>query len=94
MPKISRKIRHTSRKILYKSKKIASYDYERYLRNKLKTVINNKMILVIGPRQVGKTTLSKSICSNYEYLNFDSASHRKKIKEEIDFLICKNSLSR
>jgi uncharacterized protein len=55
---------------------------QRYLYHELKSTIKNKMLLVSGPRQVGKTTLAKSLCDSYEYLNFDSSSHRRKIKDE------------
>ncbi|MGA1865451.1 MAG: ATP-binding protein [bacterium] len=35
-----------------------------------------------GPRQVGKTTLSKQLISSFTYLNFDSSTDRKIIKAE------------
>ena len=45
-------------------------------RSQLKTILNDlekKMVFVVGPRQVGKTWLSKRIMEHYEnslYLNF------------------------
>lgn len=38
-----------------------------------------KYVLLAGPRQVGKTTLSKSLVSNFTYLNFDASEHRSII---------------
>ncbi len=49
-----------------------------------------QMIFVVGPRQVGKTTLCKELVSEYEYFNWDNQDHRTliiggpgKIGEEI-----------
>ncbi len=42
----------------------------------------DEMLFLSGPRQVGKTTVSKNIegiCSNYIYLNWDNEDHRKLI---------------
>ena len=41
-----------------------------------------KIILLSGPRQVGKTTLSKMILEDYDYLNYDSAQDRLLILEK------------
>lgn len=41
--------------------------------------LETKMVLLSGPRQVGKTTLSKSITNSFEYLNFDNIDHRELI---------------
>ncbi len=41
-----------------------------------------KVILITGPRQTGKTTLSKDIGSSFEYLNYDRLADRKKIIAE------------
>ena len=42
---------------------------------------NNKMVLISGPRQVGKTfeaeQIAKEYFSNYDYLNWDDAEFRK-----------------
>ena len=45
------------------------------------------MVFLGGPRQVGKTTLSQGLISNYHdqhpaYLNWDSEEDRRKIKEQ------------
>lgn len=44
--------------------------------------LNEKIVLLSGPRQVGKTTLSRDLFKNYAYLNFDSAEDRKVIREQ------------
>lgn len=38
-----------------------------------------QMIFVVGPRQVGKTTLCKELVSEYEYFNWDNQDHRTLI---------------
>jgi len=40
---------------------------------------HNKIILLSGPRQSGKTTLSKSIFKNFEYFSFDLSEDRDAI---------------
>jgi uncharacterized protein len=39
--------------------------------------LDRKIVLLTGPRQVGKTTVSRSLRPNYQYLNFDSHEHRR-----------------
>ncbi len=42
--------------------------------------LNEKIVILSGPRQCGKTTLSKVLFTeSYQYLNFDAASDRKLI---------------
>jgi len=55
---------------------------ERYLEAYIKDDLNEKIILLSGPRQVGKTTLSKQLIPSYTYLNYDSTSDRKIIHAE------------
>jgi len=43
--------------------------------------LDTKVVLLMGPRQCGKTTLSKMLTNDFEYLNFDSETHRKVIRE-------------
>ncbi|MEI8346504.1 MAG: ATP-binding protein [Pseudomonadota bacterium] len=50
---------------------------ERSLRPYIEESLNDKITLLTGPRQVGKTFLSKMICNKYEFLNFDESTHRK-----------------
>lgn len=45
----------------------------------LKKDLDTKIVLLSGPRQVGKTTLSKILYRDFDYLNFDSEPHRKAI---------------
>lgn len=35
-----------------------------------------KIVFIMGPRQVGKTTLAKSLDLEYDYFNYDRAEHR------------------
>ncbi len=53
---------------------------ERYLESYIKEDMRQKIILLSGPRQVGKTTLAKQISPKFTYLNYDASSHRKIIK--------------
>jgi len=52
---------------------------QRTIRNSVLEDLNKKIILLIGPRQVGKTTFSKNLIESYDYLNFDSAKDKMKI---------------
>ena len=40
---------------------------------------NRQMAFVSGPRQVGKTTLSKSLADKIRYLNWDDMEDRQNI---------------
>jgi len=47
--------------------------------------LNKKMVLLAGPRQAGKTTLSKAIAKEFNsslYLTYDRLADRKMIEEE------------
>lgn len=55
---------------------------QRYVFKELKKYVGQKILLLSGPRQVGKTTLSKVLFSNFDYYNFDRLSDRKKIMAE------------
>lgn len=51
----------------------------------VKADLQKKITLIVGPRQAGKTWLSKSIGQTIEstvYLNYDQAAHRKIIKNQ------------
>jgi predicted AAA+ superfamily ATPase len=54
----------------------------RYLEDQIKKDLSEKIVLVSGPRQVGKTTLSKQLLSPFVYLNFDSGADRALIRKE------------
>ncbi|MDR1057281.1 MAG: AAA family ATPase [Coxiellaceae bacterium] len=52
----------------------------RYLSSQIKKDLNRKMVFVGGPRQIGKTTLAKSLLtSNQGYLNWDIPEDRERI---------------
>lgn len=48
----------------------------------VKEFLDDKIILISGPRQVGKTSLSKSLVSHFQYFNYDSSNHRTLIQEQ------------
>ncbi len=52
---------------------------KRYLENQIRDDLKAKIVLLSGPRQVGKTTLSKQLMPSYAYLNYDASSDRKII---------------
>ena len=56
---------------------------DRYLRNHIQADLKKKMVFIGGPRQVGKTTLSRIVGNDeyakYAYLNWDNRNDRKKI---------------
>ena len=54
----------------------------RYLFLRVAHDVADKMVFVTGPRQVGKTTLAKSLYTEFQqplYLNYDSATDRQRI---------------
>ncbi len=55
---------------------------ERYLEETIRRDMGKKIIILSGPRQVGKTTLSKQLVPSFVYLNYDSAADRRMIKDE------------
>lgn len=58
---------------------------ERAQKNAIIRDLDKKMVLLAGPRQAGKTTLSKEIGDLYDhtvYLNYDNLQDRKIIKDE------------
>ncbi len=60
----------------------------RYLENTIQEDLKNKMVLMAGPRQCGKTTLAKKLlraekpAGKARYLNWDSLQDRELILEE------------
>ncbi len=48
----------------------------RYLKNHILKDINKKLIIISGPRQCGKTTFSKLLIPEYDYINYDSSEDR------------------
>lgn len=53
--------------------------HRRYLDNHVREDLTKKMVFVAGPRQVGKTTLGKSILKTGSYLNWDIPEARERI---------------
>jgi predicted AAA+ superfamily ATPase len=54
----------------------------RYLSKYILKDLDKKIVLLGGPRQVGKTTLAKALVSGSYYLNYDVVSDRKIIREQ------------
>lgn len=53
---------------------------KRYLHSFIQEDLERKMVLLDGPRQVGKTTLGKSLSTKSPaYLNWDSPVHRRQL---------------
>jgi len=55
---------------------------KRYLDDRVRQDLTKKMVVVTGPRQVGKTTLSRQLVAETpgaQYLNYDVAAHRAVI---------------
>ena len=55
---------------------------ERYLRPALVADLSRKIILLSGPRQSGKTTLSRMLHPDHQYVNHDLAEHRLLFREK------------
>ncbi len=56
----------------------------RYIKKQIKEDLKKKMVFLGGPRQVGKTTLSKEFITKKEqYLNWDILAHRDIIKKHL-----------
>ena len=57
------------------------------IRNAVKADLQEKMVFLGGPRQVGKTTLAQSFLQKPQaakaYLNWDFAEHRKQLLDEL-----------
>ena len=55
---------------------------KRYIEEHVIKDLEKKIVLVSGPRQTGKTTLSKMLSEDYDYLNFDNPADRERIVEQ------------
>ena len=55
---------------------------QRYLTKYIQEDLDKKIILLTGPRQTGKTTLSKMLKTNYDYFNFDSLDDRLSLQNK------------
>jgi uncharacterized protein len=59
---------------------VSMTDRARYLHAQVVKDLDRKMVFVAGPRQVGKTTLARSLPdASKGYLNWDVADHRERI---------------
>lgn len=55
----------------------------RALEEKIKTDLDHKIVLLSGPRQVGKTTLAKALYPDTsEYFNMDNEEHRLLVRKQ------------
>ena len=54
---------------------------KRYLEKYIQEDLDKKIILLTGPRQTGKTTLSKMLNPDYDYFNFDNPDDRLGLQE-------------
>ncbi|MEW6077875.1 MAG: ATP-binding protein [Thermodesulfobacteriota bacterium] len=55
---------------------------KRYLETYIKKDLPEKIILLTGPRQAGKTTLSRMLTDSFDYFNYDNAEHRADLLEK------------
>lgn len=58
---------------------------ERYLDNLVLNDLNNKVVVLTGPRQVGKTTLSRQLMQSFDraqYLNWDVLADRMVLQRQ------------
>ncbi|MCF8127433.1 MAG: ATP-binding protein [Deltaproteobacteria bacterium] len=55
---------------------------ERYLETYIQKDLKKKLILITGPRQAGKTKLSKMLKDNYDCFNYDNAEDRLGLLEK------------
>ena len=57
---------------------------QRYLDDRVRLDLNKKMVFLTGPRQVGKTTLSRALVahSGGQYLNYDVADDQRLIVQQ------------
>ncbi len=55
---------------------------KRYLDKDIKLSLSDKIVLLTGPRQSGKTTLSKQLYSAFDYFNYDASEDRILLKNK------------
>jgi predicted AAA+ superfamily ATPase len=55
---------------------------KRYLAKYIQEDLDKKIILLTGPRQTGKTTLSKMLTPDYDYFSFDNLDDRLALKKK------------
>lgn len=60
-------------------------ELKRNIYKKILSDLQKKMVFIVGPRQVGKTWLSRQILKEYKnpiYLNYDNSDHREIMKNQ------------
>ncbi len=55
---------------------------ERYLTEYIQQDLHKKIILITGPRQTGKTTLTKGLSKDFDYFNFDNLDDRISLQKK------------
>lgn len=55
---------------------------KRYLYKHIQHDLPEKVILIMGPRQCGKTTLSKQLSTSFDYFNYDAIEDRVRLAEK------------
>jgi len=55
---------------------------DRYLKKPLFDLLGRKILLLTGPRQVGKTTLSKALMDDFAYYNYDIKKDLRVFKDQ------------
>ena len=66
-----------------------------YIKRHIESVISEclqqfPVLLVTGPRQVGKTTLLQHVCKNFGYITFDDPLVLKEAIEETNLFLINN----
>ncbi len=54
---------------------------KRYITKYIQEDLDKKIILLTGPRQAGKTTLSKMLDNNFDYFDYDNVDDRTSLLE-------------
>lgn len=55
---------------------------KRYLEKYIIQDLSKKIVLVSGPRQTGKTTISKQLNGDFDYFNYDSSEDRLALQQK------------
>lgn len=66
--------------------------HKRSMQSWVKTDLDEKIVLISGPRQTGKTTMAKQLYASHDYLNYDDATDRevfieKSWRKDVDVVI-------
>ncbi|HEX4044585.1 MAG TPA: ATP-binding protein [Gammaproteobacteria bacterium] len=56
---------------------------KRYLDNHIKSALTEKIVLLTGARQCGKTTLAKQLYKDFDYFNYDAVEDRILLRKKI-----------